>query len=356
MAHRFDPSHRADVREVLAQGRENGVETLGMATKQDPPGPLEIVGQESRLGMGGAKRFFQEDVAASVQASPGHRFVGGRRHGHDRALGPEVFQHPGQIGSLWHGGGHAIQRGKGVDDSSERPGRTPPQGSQMMASHAPQTHQDHERRSWLARRPGKSHTGRITPKEPAMATSAKSAAPIARKPVKNFIFHPKIQVPQLISSMLLAASTALGTGIAILFVYHREFGESAIYIMDRDSTLFPLDRQGLLQLLLPAVGGTAFAGMLLGWILSLGASRRIALPIYKIQHWAHRISEGDLLARVVFRKADKLDELANACNTALDHVREGYDEIRTLAADEKIPKEVRDRLVEILSRCRREEA
>lgn len=185
-----------------------------------------------------------------------------------------------------------------------------------------------------------------------MAEVQSPASTYHRKPVRNFIFHPKIQGPQILRNMLLAAFTALGTGVAIMFLYHREFGESSIYVMDRSSALYPLDRRGLLDLLLPAVGATTLMGMLLGWLMAFGASRRIALPVFKVSMWARRISEGDLHVRMGFRKNDNLEELAEVCNSALDKAKEGYVDLQSLAADEKIPKEVRDRLGEILSRYR----
>ena len=185
-----------------------------------------------------------------------------------------------------------------------------------------------------------------------MATNISPLQTFARKPLRNFIFHPKIQWPQILRNMLLAAFTAVGTGIAIMYLYHREFGESSIYVMDRSSALYPLDRRGLLDLLLPAVGATALMGMLLGWLMAFGASRRIALPVYKVSLWARRISEGDLHVRMGFRKPDQLEDLAEACNAALDHVRDGFQEFQAIAADEKIPEEVRNRLGEILSHYR----
>jgi len=189
-----------------------------------------------------------------------------------------------------------------------------------------------------------------------MATTENTAKRFTRKPLRNFIFLPKVQWPQILGNMALAGITAIGTGIGIILLYYREFGESAIYIMDRSSVLYPLDRQGLVNLILPAVGASTLMGMSVGWLMAFGASRRVALPIYKVEQWARRVSSGDLHVRLGFRKADHLDELANACNGALDKVREDFVEIRSLVADEKIPKEVRDRLGEILSRYRSEKA
>lgn len=189
-----------------------------------------------------------------------------------------------------------------------------------------------------------------------MAATETPAKSFNRRPLRNFIFLPQVQWPQIAGNMALAFATAVGTGLAILYLYHREFGESSIYVMDKSSALYPLDRRGLLNLLLPAVGATTLMGMLLGWLMAFGASRRIALPIYKVEQWARRVSKGDLHVRLGFRKADRLQDLADACNGALDKVRMDLLEIQSVVADEKIPKEVRDRLGDILSRYRSEKA
>jgi methyl-accepting chemotaxis protein len=106
----------------------------------------------------------------------------------------------------------------------------------------------------------------------------------------------------------------------------------------------------LLALLTPAVAGTAIAGVLLGWLLTLGASRRIALPIYKVGQWAQKVSEGDLHVRLGFRDGDGLESLAKGCNSVVDTFRDGLLDLETMSQDAKIPEEVRNRLGEILSR------
>lgn len=176
--------------------------------------------------------------------------------------------------------------------------------------------------------------------------------PFERKPFRNFIFDPRHQWPQILRNGLLVVFTSLGTGLAIVYLYQREFANTSIYVMDRNSAFYPLDRQGLVSMLLPAVAATTLSGLFLGWLLTLGASRRIALPIFKVTQWANRISEGDLHFRLGFRKNDGLQPMADQCNAALDKVRQGYMEIRTIAEDEKIPEEARRRLGEILSKYR----
>jgi methyl-accepting chemotaxis protein len=144
----------------------------------------------------------------------------------------------------------------------------------------------------------------------------------------------------------------VGTGLAIVYLYQREFGDTAIYVMDHNSAFYPLDRRGLLTMLLPAIAAMSVTGILMGWLLTLGASRRIALPVYKVTQWARRVSEGDLHVRLGFRKGDGLDGLAETCNAALDTMRSSLGEIERMSQDEKIPEPVRHRLGEIVSRYR----
>jgi methyl-accepting chemotaxis protein len=183
-----------------------------------------------------------------------------------------------------------------------------------------------------------------------MVPVEKSTPHVTRKPLGNFVFEPKVQWPQIVRNGLMALITSLGTAGAILWIYHREFGDASVYILDRNSAFFPLDHSGLLAVLTPAIAGPAIAGVLLGWLLTLGASRRIALPIYKVKQWADKVSDGDLGARLGFRPGDGLESLAESCNSSVDAVRTGYVELQQMAQDEKIPKEVRNRLGEILSR------
>jgi methyl-accepting chemotaxis protein len=183
-----------------------------------------------------------------------------------------------------------------------------------------------------------------------MVSSVESTRKINRKPIRNFVFEPKIQWPQIVRNGLMAFFTSMGTGGAILLIYYREFGDSSIYVMDRNSAFFPLDHTGLLPLLTPAVAGTTIAGMLLGWLLTLGASRRIALPIFKVEQWTQKVSEGNLHLRLSFRDSDRLESLAEGCNSVVDTFRDVLMDLEKMSLDAKIPEEVRNRLGEILSR------
>ncbi|MBI4042324.1 MAG: hypothetical protein HY391_02500 [Deltaproteobacteria bacterium] len=76
----------------------------------------------------------------------------------------------------------------------------------------------------------------------------------------------------------------------------------------------------------------------IGWILLFGlpvliaalfwwgviVSHRMAGPIFRLEHDLEAIAKGDFQRRIIFRKKDKLDSLANKFNTVLDILTAGY--------------------------------
>lgn len=175
---------------------------------------------------------------------------------------------------------------------------------------------------------------------------------LSRKPLANFVFYPAIQWPQILRNCLLVAVTAILAGIMILAMYQWQYGSTSIYVMDKDAAFFPLERRSLIILLAPALLSAVAMAILLGWMLALAASRRIALPIYKVIQWSRVVAEGNLRVRLGFRPGDKLEELARSCNLALDEVRAGYEDLIEIERDESVPEEVRARIRVILARYR----
>lgn len=175
---------------------------------------------------------------------------------------------------------------------------------------------------------------------------------LARRPLRNFVFYPAIQWPQILRNCLLVTITAMLAGAMILLLYKVEYGSTSVYVMDRDSAFFPLEQRGLIALVFPALMAAVVMAILIGWMLALSASRRIALPIYKVIQWTRNVADGNLRANLAFRPGDKLEELARSCNTALETARAGYEDLQEIVRDERVPAEVREKIRMILVRYR----
>lgn len=175
---------------------------------------------------------------------------------------------------------------------------------------------------------------------------------LTRKPLANFVFYPAIQWPQILRNCLLVTATALITGLMIVLLYQWQYGSTSIYVMDQESAFFPLERRSLLILLLPALVSAIVMAILLGWLLALAASRRIALPIYKVIQWSKRVGEGNLRTELAFRPGDHLEELARSCNVALEQVRAGFEDLRDFERAEGLTEEQRQKIRMILARYR----
>ncbi len=57
-----------------------------------------------------------------------------------------------------------------------------------------------------------------------------------------------------------------------------------------------------------------FVSAMVGLIVGLWASRKIALPIYKVEQWAKAVGDGDLTVRLGMRDNDYWENMANTCN------------------------------------------
>lgn len=175
---------------------------------------------------------------------------------------------------------------------------------------------------------------------------------LSRKPLANFVFYPAIQWPQILRNCLLVTVTALLTGLMIVLLYQWQYGSTSLYVMDQESAFFPLERRSLLILLLPALVSAIVMAILLGWLLALAASRRIALPIFKVIQWSKHVADGNLRTQLAFRPGDRLDELARSCNTALEQVRSGLEDLRDFEKEEELTEAQRQKIRLILARYR----
>jgi nitrogen fixation/metabolism regulation signal transduction histidine kinase len=68
--------------------------------------------------------------------------------------------------------------------------------------------------------------------------------------------------------------------------------------------------------------------ILIAFGIGLISSRRIAVPIYKIEKWASNLKAGKLNAPLVFREDDHLNELTTQCNNVTDFYKNIFTDIR----------------------------
>lgn len=149
-----------------------------------------------------------------------------------------------------------------------------------------------------------------------------------RHPLKNFFIKKSIQIKiisQIIITVIIAA--CLTTGVLIV-QYTLKSRTGTFYFMS-DDVMKDLETQNMLSLILPSVIIVETIAILIAFGIGLISSRKIAVPVYKIERWASRLRAGKLSTVLAFREEDHLNELTTQCNGLTDFYKDIFTQIKT---------------------------
>jgi hypothetical protein len=133
----------------------------------------------------------------------------------------------------------------------------------------------------------------------------------ARKPLANFFVKKALQI-RLIVKIVIAVivATVISSG-TLLLVYYMTYKNLLLYQMDR---LANLTKESIVFIILPSLLISALVNFLMAVGIGLYASRKYAVPVYKLENWARLLKDGRITAKIQFREKEELRELADQCN------------------------------------------
>jgi methyl-accepting chemotaxis protein len=148
----------------------------------------------------------------------------------------------------------------------------------------------------------------------------------SRKPLANFFVKKALQI-RLIVKIVIAVivATVISSG-TLLLVYYMTYKNLLLYQMDR---LANLTKENIIFIILPSLLISAFVNFLVAVGIGLYASRKYAVPVYKLENWARLLKEGRITAKIQFREKEELRELADQCNTLSADLLKKLTEIKT---------------------------
>lgn len=152
------------------------------------------------------------------------------------------------------------------------------------------------------------------------------AEQINRKPIGNFFIKKSLQI-RLILKIVLAAlsSTILSSGTLIL-VYYLKYKTVIVYQLDKVTQ--ELSREHIVYLILPTLLISSIVSILVSLGVGLYASRKYAVPVYKLEQWASLLRMGKMSALLRFREKEEMAELSTTCNKLSSEMRERFAKIR----------------------------
>jgi methyl-accepting chemotaxis protein len=127
-------------------------------------------------------------------------------------------------------------------------------------------------------------------------------------------------------SVIVSALLTLGV---LVVVYNAKSQYGSYYYMSNDirQDLQLLELKSILGTILPPILAVELIGVTIAFIIGLVSSRKIAVPIYKVEKWAYRLRNGKLNSQLAFRTEDRLEDLTIQCNGVTDFFRKTCQEI-----------------------------
>lgn len=147
---------------------------------------------------------------------------------------------------------------------------------------------------------------------------------IIRKPVGNFFIKRSLQM-RLITKIVIAVvvSTLVCVG-TLLLTYFVKYQDIAFYqvILDHNMDIPP--RFDIFSIIVPSLVVASLVNVVVAVGIGLYASRKYAVPIYKLEQWADLLKQGKMTATLQFREKEEFRELSSHCNQLSSSMRERF--------------------------------
>lgn len=150
-----------------------------------------------------------------------------------------------------------------------------------------------------------------------------------RRPFRNFFIKKSLQFKMTLKIFLAMFLSGLLTLGVLILVYDWKSQHGSYYYMSNDirQDLQLLELQSILGTILPPILAIELVGITIAFLVGLISSRKMAVPIYKVEKWANRLRNGKLKAELAFRNEDHLDDLTNQCNGVTEFFQKTISEI-----------------------------
>lgn len=161
----------------------------------------------------------------------------------------------------------------------------------------------------------------------------------ARKPVSNFLIKRSLQTGIILQIFFVTILTSVITCVILGLFYLEKSRDGSFYYMSND-VMQDLELTSVLGIILPALITAQLVSLVIAFAIGLFSSRKVAVPVYKIEKWASQVRTGNLNTKLVFREKERKNttELTRECNGVTDYYKAVFSEIH--AASESMDADV----------------
>lgn len=141
-----------------------------------------------------------------------------------------------------------------------------------------------------------------------------------RRPVKNFFLKKSLQFKIIIKIILFVLMTSCITTLILGLVYNAKSQEGNFYYMSND-VMQDLELTSVLGIILPALIIAQVVSLFIAIGIGMFSSRKVAVPVYKLEKWAQQLKKGKLKTHLGFRETNEMKDLMIQCNALADTYR-----------------------------------
>jgi len=134
----------------------------------------------------------------------------------------------------------------------------------------------------------------------------------ARKPLGNFFIKKSLQLRLIFNILAASIVSSIVSAGTLLLVYRYKYDTTVIYMFNEFNNV--LQKESIVRLILPSLLISLAAGLILTFGIGLYASRKYAVPVFKIEQWVSQILNGKVTATLRFREKEEMKELSAKCN------------------------------------------
>lgn len=150
-----------------------------------------------------------------------------------------------------------------------------------------------------------------------------------RHPLGNFFILRDVQIRliiKIVGAGVISTLVAVSTLAAVYIISYKSI-DFWLVNLSKNADIAP-QPVNIITLILPSLLIGTLVNIFITAGLGLYASRKYAVPIYKLEQWAALLLKGHMNARLNFREKDEMKELTNRCNLLSDSLRRRFLDIR----------------------------
>lgn len=135
-----------------------------------------------------------------------------------------------------------------------------------------------------------------------------------RKPISNFFIKRELQlrlIRKIVAAVLIATLVCVVTLTYMYLVSHR--GE-VYYKVSLTLGADIGDREQIVSIILPSILISAIVNVFIAVCIGFYASRKYAVPIFKLEQWVQLLKNGRFNVQLNFREKTEMRELCDSCN------------------------------------------